>query len=356
MEKFEKMMLQVIKPGGKAPVYNCMLSIKDPGNGLNFSTALGLIGESDEPISNDYCFRCGSITKLFTATVIFQLIEEGLFRLEDCYFDVVGKNVVNGLSGLHFWEGTDYSEKITVFHLLQHSSGLRDYFSDGERFLAYVIRHPSQSWSWNLVMKKYFEFELNRNPLFVPGNGFHYSDTNYLLLAVLIEQLTKKSLQQIYREQIVTPLGLNDTYLEFFEMPETVKPVAYPCYGIQSLADINTSFDWGGGGLISTTNDLHTFIRSLVKGLLFKKAGSLEYLKRPQNVNSMLKTSGYSLQYGLGIQQKDYPGYSFVGHNSVYGSMLFYEPEKDISIVISLNQAFAMPKAEWLMKKVIMEL
>ena len=138
-------------------------------------------------------------------------------------------------------------------------------------------------------------------------------------------------------------------------MPEQIKPVIYPYYGIHSLENINTSFDWGGGGLISTMNDLDIFIRSLIKGILFKKTESLELIMRLQNTNSITENTSRSLQYALGIQKKDFQGYSFVGHNSAYGSMLFYEPEKDISIVLSLNQAAAVHKAEWLMKKIILE-
>ena len=344
----------VIKPEGNSPVYNCMLTIKDEKRGFLFSGALGTTGESGSLVSADYRFRTGSITKLFTATVILQLIEVGLLRLEDSYFDLINKDTLKILSGLHFLEETDYSKKISLLHLLQHSSGLPDYFSDDERFLNYVMQHPSQLWDWKLVIEKYFEFELNLKPSFVPGNGFHYSDTNFLLLAILIEQLTNKPLQQVYREKIITPLGLHDTYLEFYELPGQIKPVVYPYYGIYSLENINTSFDWGGGGLTSTMNDLDIFIRSLIKGILFKKTESLKLIMRLQNIYFVTDKTSRTSKYGLGIQKKDFPGYSFVGHNSAYGSMLFYDPEKDISIILSLNQATAVHKAELLMKKIIL--
>jgi D-alanyl-D-alanine carboxypeptidase len=353
MEEFEKMMSMVVKPAGSSPVYNCMLSVKDGTGSLDFSGAKGTSGEMGETISPESCFRTGSITKLFTATVILQLMEEGLLRLEDSYFDLITRDTMNILSRLHFGDETNYSEKITIFHLLHHSSGLQDYFSDDDRFLTCVMQHPSQLWGWELVIEKYFEFELNIKPSFVPGNGFHYSDTNYLLLAILIEQITKKPLQQVYREKIITPLGLNNTYLEFYELPAKIKPVVYPYYGIHSLEKVNTSFDWGGGGLISTMHDLDIFLRSLNKGILFKKTESLRFMMRFQNTNSGTDNRGQSPEYGLGVQKRRFPGHSFVGHNSAYGSVLFHEPEKDISIVLSLNQAAALLKVEWLMKKII---
>ena len=354
MEEFEQLMSMVIKPAGSSPVYNCMLSIKDGTGSLDFSLAKGTDGEMGKTISDGSCFRTGSIAKLFTATVILQLIEEGLLRLEDAYFNLITRDTINILSRLHFLGETDYSGKITIFHLLHHSSGLQDYFSDDGRFLTYVMQHPSQSWGWELVIEKYFEFELNLKPSFVPGSGFHYSDTNYLLLAILIEQITQKPLQQVYREKIITPLGLNDTHLEFYELPGKAKPVVYPYYGVHSLENVNTSFDWGGGGLISTMHDLDIFIRNLNKGILFKKPESVQLMMRFQNTNSGTDNRGHSPEYGLGVQKRHFPGYSFVGHNSAYGSMLFYEPKKDISIVLSLNQAAAVLKAEWLMKKIIL--
>ncbi len=347
-------MALVLKPAGNTPVYNCMLTIKDEKRGVLFSQALGTTGVSGNLVSPEYRFRTGSITKLFTATVILQLIEEGLLGLEDSYFDLIHKDTLTILSGMHFFEETDYSKRITIQHLLQHSSGLADYFSDDERFMNHVMQHPSQWWNWKLVMEKYFEFDLNLKPSFVPGNGFHYSDTNYLLLAILIEQITNKPLHQAFREKIITPLGLHDTYLEFYELPGKIKPVVYPYYGVTSLENINTSFDWGGGGLISTMNDLDLFIRSLINGTIFKKAESQNHFMRFQNTYSVTGNTSRSIQYGLGIQKKCFPGYSFFGHTSAYGSMLFYDPDKDISIILSLNQTTVVHKAEWLMNKIIL--
>lgn len=346
----------VVKPTGNTPIYNCTLFVKDKRGGLNFSKAIGLTSAEGNNITVAHRFRIGSITKLFTATLILQLVEEGLFKTEDLYFNLINEDSKKLLSGLHLWNGEDYSSTISIHHLLSHSSGLRDYFSEDERFLNFVMEHPLQSWNWKLVMEKYFEFGLHKKPAFIPGAGFHYADTNYLLLAVLIEQIVGKCLHQVYREKIISPLGLTNTYLEFHEMPEQVKPVVYPFYGIYSLEKINTSFDWGGGGLISTMNDLDIFIRSLMKGDLFKKPETLHLMLPLQSQNSSTEgTSGLSL-YGLGIQKKEFPGFLFFGHNCAYGSMLYYEPEKDISLLLSVNQLRAIHKAEWMMKKVVFTL
>ncbi|MEO5499966.1 MAG: serine hydrolase domain-containing protein, partial [Ginsengibacter sp.] len=302
----------------------------------------------------DYSFRTGSMTKPFTAAIVLQLMEEGRLNIRDLYFDLINRETKNILSRMHLFNKVDCSDKISVLHLLQHRSGLCDYFADDERFSAYVMKHPSQSWNWKLVMEKYFEMGLYNKTAFKPGDGFHYSDTNYLLLAVLIEQLTGKPLHQVFDERIIKPLGLDNTYLEFYQSPKKPLPVVFPYYAIHSLKNVNTSFDWGSGGLISTMKDLDTFIRSLLKGHLFKKEETLSLLLEFNNTIAGNK-SRIPL-YGLGIQKKEIQSYSFIGHNSSYGSMMFYDPKQNISIVLSLNQAAAFHKAEWLMNKVVKEL
>jgi D-alanyl-D-alanine carboxypeptidase len=352
MEQLEKIMELIIRPTGNTPIHNCMVSIKNKSSGITISKAIGLTGTDGTNITVAHRFRTGSITKLFTATLILQLVEERLIKTEDLYFNLINQDSKRILSSLHLFNGHDYSSTISLHHLLNHSSGLCDYFSEDERFLNYVMAHQSQSWNWKLVMEKYFEFELHKKPAFIPGNGFHYADTNYLLLAVLIEQIIGKSLHQVYREKIISPLSLTNTYLEFYEIPNEEKPVVFPFYGIHSLEKVNTSFDWGGGGLISTMNDLDIFIRSLMKGDLFKYPKTLDLMLQ---LNLSIKSNSSLSNYGLGVQKKDFPRFSFFGHSSVYGSMLYYDRNNDISLILTLNQITAMAKAEWMMKKIVSE-
>lgn len=337
MEQFIKLMQQVIKPSGNSPVYNCMLRINDKSRGINFTGAIGTTGEEGLGISTDYPFRTGSITKLFTSTLVLQLEEEGFLSLDDLYFDLINEETRNILSEIHLFESVDFSARLSIHQLLEHRTGLPDYFSHDERFLNFVMEHPSQVWNWKLVIKKYFEFGLNEKVAFAPGTGFLYSDTNYLLLAVLIEDITGKPLHESYRDRIIFPLNLIDTYLEFYESPLKEKPVVYPYHGIHSLREIHSSFDWGAGGLVSTMVDLETFITGLFKGHLLKKR------------------EGIFKPFGSGIQKLVSGNHSFFGHRSTYGSLLFFSPVNDISMVLTLNQTAATLKAEWLLKKTIME-
>lgn len=355
-DELKQMMNLVINTEGNAPIYNCLLYVNNEKNGQLFSDAVGTTDASGNAVNSAHRFRTGSITKLFTATIILQLIEERSVKLEDMFFDLIDKETAESLSKLHFSVQTDLSNKITILDLLQHSSGLADYFSEDARFLNEVMQNPSKFWNWKLVIEKYFELELNTKAKFEPGKGFHYSDTNYLLLGILIEQITKKTLQDNYKERITVPFLLNDTFLEFYELPDQVAPKVYPYHGIYSLENVNSSFDWGGGGLVSTTKDLDIFIRSLMKGNLFKNKESLEFFINTQNSYSTIDKTNRSQQYGLGIQKKEFNGFSFYGHTSAYGAMLYYAPDRDLSIVFSLNQIAAVLKAEWLMKKIVAKL
>ncbi|MFN0216404.1 MAG: serine hydrolase domain-containing protein [Saprospiraceae bacterium] len=352
IQQFEALMEQVLKPDGDAPIYHCMLRIRDGKRNVQYEGAVGTIDEAGKAVSASCRFRTGSITKPFTAAIVLQLVEQGMFKLTDLYFDLLDEASKASLSCLHIWEGTDYSDKISVQHLLQHSTGLRDYFADDERFLAFVMQHPAQQWDWKLILEKYFEFGLNDKALFIPGNGFYYSDTNYLLLGMLIEHATGKSLHQNYEEKILAPLGLTDTYLEFFQAPAHNAATIFPHYGKHSLENTNTSFDWGGGGLVSSMRDLDIFIRALVAGSLFDQAETWRLMTRFDVADPLNTSAKRSMHYGLGLQKKIIPDHSFIGHNSAYASMLYYDPEKDLSIVLTLDQAGAMHKAEWLLNKI----
>lgn len=169
----------------------------------------------------------------------------------------------------------------------------------------------------------------------------------------MIEQIVGKPLHNVFKERIIAPLELNNTYLEFYQSPKSSAPVVFPHYGTYSLENINTSFDWGAGGLISDTNNLSVFIRSFVNGQLFKKKETLQVMMQFHDSDPVSSSTNRTTSYGLGIQKKEIRGYSFVGHTSAYGAMMFYEKKKNIAIVLSLNQAAVMHKAEWLMNKIV---
>ena len=353
MKPIEELIKLIIRESGPAPIYNCILYLNNPKNNTNYKYAFGKKNAFGGKVDANYCFRVGSITKTFTATIIMQLIEEGSLNLDDIFLQVVNEDTRKLFTELMFFTGVNYSDKITIKNLLEHSSGIRDYFADDTRFFKYVMKYPAQSWRWETIMLKYFEYNLNHKGVFVPGTGFHYSDTNYLLLAVLIQELTTRSFHVALQERILDPLALNDTFLEFYQDVRGASPIVFPFYGSNYLKEINSSFDWGGGGLISSVNDLDVFIRSLLSGKLFKRNSTLK-LMTDFDGNFINSSSRLSLNlYAMGLQQKKIGDYNLIGHNSAYGGMMFYDINTDVSIILTINQSASIHKAEWLAKKLI---
>ncbi|MEC7864084.1 MAG: serine hydrolase domain-containing protein, partial [Bacteroidota bacterium] len=175
-----------------------------------------------------------------------------------------------------------------------------------------------------------------------------------LLLAVLIEELTNMPFHEVLEKRILDPLSLDNTYLEFYQEAKGSTPIVFPFYGSNDLKNVNSSFDWGGGGLISSARDLDVFIRSLLSDQLFNSAEALKLMTNFDDKDIINSTSKKGRNvYGIGLQQKKIGDYNFVGHNSAYGGMMFYDLNSDFSIIFSINQLSSSHKAEWLIKKLV---
>ena len=194
MKLIEELMELLVRGSGSVPIHNCILYLNNPTKNSNYKGAFGQMNASGGNIDHHYCFRIGSITKTFTATILLQLMEEDAINLDDSFLDCLSEDTRRFLKELMFVKGINYSNEITIKNLLQHRSGIRDYFTDNDKFFNYVMKFPSQKWEWKDIMEKYFEYNLNQKGAFPPGKGFHYSDTNYLLLAVFFVLLYVLSL------------------------------------------------------------------------------------------------------------------------------------------------------------------
>ena len=353
MEQLQSFIKLLINKNGSSPIYNCTVFINDAKRNIYYNEVFGQMDNFGGELSDNCSFRIGSITKTFTATIILQLMEEGVLNLEDNYLDCIKYSSRKLFEKLILVESVNYSNSITIKNLLQHRSGIRDYYADDSRFLDYILNFPDYQWDWKTIMHKYFEYRLNERGVFQPGEDFYYSDTNYLLLAVLIEDLTNISFHENLEKRILNPLCLEDTYLEFYQEPKGTNQIVYPYYGLNYLKNINTSFDWGGGGLISSTKDLDLFIRSLLSGELFKNIETLQLMISFEDENKGVHSKKSRISYGLGLQQKQIGGLNLIGNNSAYGGMMFYDLKSRFSIILNLNQVTVPHKAELLLKKTL---
>jgi D-alanyl-D-alanine carboxypeptidase len=203
------------------------------------------------------------------------------------------------------------------------------------RFISYVIEHPDTQWSAEMVLGKYYEFNMHHKTYFAPGDGFDYSDVNFVLLAMIIERVTGSTLAEQFRTRIYEPLGMANSYLEFYEPPRGDQPLSHAFFGTLDLAlYVNTSFDWGGGGIVSTPAELSTFFQALLTGQLFQQPATLQAMLAQADKG----LGGTDYDYGYGIMKRIIHGLTFYGHGGAYDCDAFYCPDQQISVVTVMNQ------------------
>jgi len=329
------LMREHIVSKGWRPVHSIVLYIENQPEGITIHEGVGTIGRHTTPINETYQYNVASITKPIVATLILQLLEKGKLHLDDPVSQYLEAVEYLRFQELHILDGKPYSGEITIDHLLQHRTGLGDIFLDTAiRFNLSVLSHPRRQYSPELIMEKFFAYNLNMRPHFKPGESYYYSDINYVLLGLVIEQITEDSLPHQIRQRVLIPLGMDDTYFEFYET-ETGSGKRLDSYlgPINMTKYINTSYEWAGGGLVSTTEDMATFIKALFSLELFEQAATLELMLD----NSANVADGKT--YARGIYHYPMGDKLYYGHGGFYGSLLMYNPEKEVVLSGHLTQA-----------------
>ncbi|NIO29695.1 MAG: serine hydrolase [Candidatus Latescibacteria bacterium] len=324
---------------GDDPIHNAVLLVEGPG--FKWKGAAGLADGKSEAMTPDHKFKIASIAKTFTATVILQLMEKGRLELDGTLEEYLDASQVD-LDSLHIHAGISYGRGITIEQLLGHTSGITDYMED-PRFIPDVLEQPDIQYSPEKILQKYFAYRTNEKAAFPPGGGWQYADPNYVLLAMIIEKVTGSTLQAQYKTRIFDRLGMKNSYLEFYEDPRGSNPFSHAFFQrVDINRCVNTSFDWGGGGIVSTCEELNTFFRALLRGELFEEASTLALMLAAADRGY----GGEEYDYGLGIMKRIICGLTFYGHGGAYDCDAFYCPEKDISVCMSLNQMITHGKRD----------
>ncbi|MFE3451316.1 serine hydrolase domain-containing protein [Nonomuraea sp. NPDC059194] len=292
----------------------------------------GSAGESDTETGQkrrpSERFRIGSTTKAFTAAVVLQLVAEGKLSLDD--------TVEQWLPGLVAGNGYD-GRKITIRHLLNHTSGIFNYGNDPGLFTKGMgdawYEHRYDSYTPEQLVK----IGLSNPPYFPPGGGFGYSNTNYFLAAMIVEKATGRTYGEELTRRIFRPLGLTGTYLPGGEAKiRGPHPVHYstlfsaePDPEIHDVTEMNQSFAWAAGGIVSTTGDLQRFFGALLGGRLLPPAEQREMF-------TTVATKGGppwipNTRYGLGIFSQELPCGGTVWGNggATYGSWTYAMGTRD---------------------------
>ena len=338
MHHFEKLLNN--KP--KKQVVNMLCYLENEKKAIVFSEGFGYIDNTrQEPISKNQPFKIASISKMFTSVVVLQMYEEGLINLDEYAYKYLNEIDYLNFENLHVNYGVSYGKKITIRQLLNHTSGLADIFIDTEeQFNEHVLDNRQKQWSPGLLFQKYYEFKVNEMAKFKPGTSYAYSDVGYFLLGLCIEQISNTSLAEQYRKRILNPLKLNNTYLEYYEDKTSDLEIAHAYIkDLEATKELNTSYDWSGGGLISNTADLKKFIQNLFKNKLFKNEETLKMMIDDD-------------MYGFGISVFKFDDKIYYGHLGFWGSGIFYDPKNEITICLSINQTNPSFDAFKLIKRV----
>ncbi|MEU5261701.1 serine hydrolase domain-containing protein [Amycolatopsis sp. NPDC021455] len=246
-----------------------------------------------KPFPRNGSFRAGSVTKSFTATVVLQLVGEGRVKL-----DAPVERYLPGLLP---------DRRITVRQVLQHTSGLYNYTDDLNRTDPEALRHRGAEPAELVAMA------LKHPALFPPGTSWSYSNTNYIVAGMLVEQVTGHALDTEIAHRITRPLGLRDTYLprrgdEKLPVPHAVGYL--PIGGkLVDFSDFDATIAGASGGLVTTPADLNRFYGALFGGELLRPA-QLAEMRR--TVPADLGVPG--ARYGLGLGNVPLSCGEFWGH------------------------------------------
>jgi D-alanyl-D-alanine carboxypeptidase len=259
--------------------------------------------------------RIGSMTKTFTAVTLLKLEAEGRLSIDD--------SVERWLPGLLDHNGYD-GAGITIRQLLNHTSGVFDILGDRDFVSRYVgpsfFDHRYDTWTPLQLV----EIATSHPPLFDPGAGWSYSNTNYILAGMVIEAASGESYADAVDSRILRPLHLRRTVVPGGS-PTLPQPHAQ-AYShlfvdaseapIYNVTEFNPSLAWAAGDIISTTRDLNVFFRELLSGRLLP----------PRQQRELLTTvdTGRGYRYGLGVQTYELPCGTYWGNDGdIFGSVTY---------------------------------
>lgn len=281
-------------------------------------------------------FRSASISKMFVAAAVLRLSEENLFKLDDPVANFLAGDLIEGIARFN---GIDYGREITIRQCLAHTSGLWDCFSDGLRdsvgrspFELELIGNPNKFWTiqeviaWN---------KTHQHAVGPPGGRFHYSDTGYQLVGLLLESVTKKPLAAAVRDLVLIPLKMTNTFAEFREeirRPPGIERSHSFDREIDRTDSISETADWGGGGWVTNAPDLVRFLRGVSQGKLFRDPATWRLMREWSTLSDGT--------YGLALQRfVTTGGNELMGHGGYYGSFAAIWPNANMIVVATMNQS-----------------
>jgi len=333
-------------------VKNAFLLVHSDKLNISFNIAEG---ETDGmPANNNQANYLASVGKLFTATVIGILYEKG----ELDYNDSISKYLDSELlSDLHIYKAKNYTDDITIRHLLMQTSGLNDVFYHlWKKMVAdrnFRIT-PREAVVWG---------KENLKPVATPGKKHYYTDTNYYLLGLIVEKITKMKFHEAMHELVFDPLEMNNAYMYSYSKPKIEQAIPPARIFIQGV-DVFTlegvhQIDYAGGGVMAPLEDFLKFMQALVRGKIIRQ----DTLSLMINDDISMGFPTIAFNYGYSIwKPKTIPiilpeKYNCWGCVGVTGAFMFFHPLTESYIIGSFHDFSYRGKAlEFMIKKVIKQL
>ncbi len=332
---------------------NAVVAIETGDGTFRWRGAVGDARPDGTPMAADTPIWIASVTKLYIASSILKLHERGLLRLDAAMSTYLPQTLIGGL---HRLGGVDYTEQITVRHLLGHLTGLPDYFDGrprgGKTLLEQVV---AQDCAFTLedmldTVRHRLTPHFPPQPPDAPRPQVRYSDTNYQLLIAIIEAVTGQRIHAALAALLFKPLGLTHTWHPA-ALPEAVTPATIwmdrqPLHIPLAMRSF--------GDLCSTADDLLKFMRALIRGEVFDDPATLNLMTERWHtfgfsLNPVRTSPGWPIQYGLGMMRFQIPRLfsplrptpPVIGHTGATGSWLFYCPALDVYLAGTVNQVAA---------------
>jgi D-alanyl-D-alanine carboxypeptidase len=266
-------------------------------------------------------FQIASITKTFIAAETLLLASEGKLQLDDPL------NV--------YLAGIPYGDVITIRHLLSHRSGYFDLIHDDPGFIPFLAEDLEREWTWDEMLEITFQHRL----FFTPGSHYKYSNTNYLLLALVIEEITQNSLGDVLTSSFISPLQLTHTLYRTVntDIGQTNLAHGYATHPV--TGDIVDTMMIPNAAILSVSTD--TMMSNASDLLKWSRAlyGKESTILEPAFQKQMLTFDDIS-DYGLGVFQIQTPvgvAFGHGGDTAGYLSLMEYYPKQDMSMVILVN-------------------
>ncbi|HEX7706152.1 MAG TPA: serine hydrolase domain-containing protein [Thermoanaerobaculia bacterium] len=349
--RFDQVLQQLVAKRG---VRHAVMAVESGDGSFRWSGAVGEATPDGSPMREETPFFIASITKLHIATIVMQLVEQRRITLDQPLDACLPGSLI---AGIHRIGNVDSTSAITVRHLLSHTSGLPDWLEDrpknGSSVLEELFRSGDRAFTLDDVIATARDLTAHFLPRPIDGVRVkaRYSDTNFQLLIAIVETVMGTPLHRVFAERLYAPLSLRQTFhpgqlpLEAATPPAMIwidgAPLARPL-ALQSLGDV-----------YSTTGDLLTFMRALVRGEVFDDARTLDLMQEhwlpfgfPLD-RAAFRSPGWPIAYGLGIMRFRLPRPltpfwsmpPILGHTGSTGSWLFYAPAIDLFFCGTVDEA-----------------